>query len=121
MVLDKIHIEDLLIRCIVGINPEERINHQDVLISTTLYADLSKACLSDDIEDTINYKKLKLDILEMVENSSFLLIEKMAQEVANLCLNDKRVKKTVVRIEKPTALRFCRTVAVEIEREQSCR
>ncbi len=120
MALDKIMIDDLLIRCIVGINPEERVHLQDVSISLTLFADLSKACKSDNIDDTINYKQLKLDILQHVENSSYLLIEKMAQKVANICLLDIRVIKCIVRIEKPTALRFCRTVAVEIEREQPC-
>jgi FolB domain-containing protein len=120
MVLDKIMIEDLLIRVILGINTEERIHKQDISISVTLFADLSAASLSDDINDTINYKKLKLDIIDLAENSQFFLIEKMVQEIANLILTDKRVQKCIVRLEKPTALRFCKTVAVEIEREQPC-
>ncbi len=115
---DKICIDELAIRCIVGLNPEERINRQDVVLTITLFADLRKAGESDNIEDTINYKQLKLDVMDLVENSQYLLIEKMAQEVANLCLRDKRVEKCVVKVEKPTALRFCRTVSVEIEREQ---
>ncbi len=118
--LDKICIDSLLVRCILGINPEERINLQDVILTITLFADLRRAGQSDNIEDTINYKQLKLDVMDLVENSHYLLIEKMAQEVANLCLKDIRVKKCSVKIEKPTALRFCKTVSVEIEREQPC-
>ena len=119
MVLDKIFIDRLLVRGIVGINPEERTHKQDIYISITLFADLSRACSSDNIDDTINYKKLKLDVLEFTEKSSYFLIEKLAEEIAKLSLRDKRVKKCIVKVEKPTALRFCNSVAIEIEREQA--
>jgi FolB domain-containing protein len=120
MALDKIIIEDLLVRVILGINPEERIHKQDVIITMTLFADLTAAGRSDAIEDTINYKQLKLDVIDHVENSQCLLIERLVQEIADLILKERRVKKCIVKVEKPTALRFCKTVAVEIEREQSC-
>lgn len=114
--LDRIHIKELLVRCIVGINPDERVKRQDVVLNIELCADLRRACRSDAIDDTIDYKNLKRRIVAMVEESEFYLIEKLADQVARICLEDARVRQATVRIEKPGALRFARTVAVEITR-----
>ena len=117
--LDRIHIADLLVRCIVGTNPDERAKPQDVVINITLHADLRAACRSDRIEDTVDYSALKQRIVEMVEASRFFLVEALAEAISDVCLSDPRVRKARVRVEKPTALRFARTVGVEIERERS--
>ncbi len=113
---DRIHIRDLRTRCIVGINPQERVKKQDVVIHITLQADLQKASRSDNIEDTVDYATLKQNVFEMVEASSFMLIERLAQAIAEMCLADTRVAAATVTVEKPGALRFARTVAVEITR-----
>jgi FolB domain-containing protein len=115
--MDKIIISDLQLRCIIGINPDERINKQDVNINLTLYTDFSKSIETEDIEDTVNYKKLKLDIMTLVENSSVLLVEKLASAVSGCCLGYKGVQAARVKVEKPTALRFARSVGVEIFRK----
>jgi dihydroneopterin aldolase/D-erythro-7,8-dihydroneopterin triphosphate epimerase len=116
--LDRIHIRDLLLRCIVGIYPEERRAKQDVVINLTLFADLAAAGRSDRIEDTVDYKAIKKDIIAYVENSECHLIEHLAERIAATCLKDTRVRRVRVLVEKPGALRFARTVGVEIEREQ---
>ena len=115
---DQIHIHDLAFRCILGINDEERRIKQDVVVNLTLWADLNDACESDNIEDTIDYKALKKTILSMAENSSFYLIEALAHTIAGICLSDRRVVQTRVAVEKPTALRFARSVGVEITRSR---
>ena len=114
--LDSIHIRDLTLRCIVGIFPEERREKQDVIINISLHADLGAACQSDRIEDTIDYKGLKKRVVAMAEASSFFLIERLAQGVADLCLEEPRVRRVKVSVDKPGALRFARSVAVEIVR-----
>jgi FolB domain-containing protein len=116
--VDRIVIEDLLLRCIVGVNPDERTKERDVVLRVTLELDLRRVGGSDDLADTVDYKALKGDIRSLVEGSRYLLIEKLAHEVARLCLSRRGVQRTVVRVEKPGALRFARTVAVEIERER---
>ncbi len=118
MTSDKIYIRDMLVRCIIGVNDEERHEKQDVIINITLYADLQKACQNDNIDDTVNYKTVKLNVLSMAEQSSFLLIEKLAGEIAVICLNDPRVVKVKVSVDKPGALRFSRSAAVEIIRSR---
>lgn len=114
--LDCIHIKDLFLRCIIGINPDERTKKQDVLINVTLYADLSSAGQSDRMEDTVNYKQIKNRIVEMVEHSSFFLVERLAERIAEICLEDPGVHYARVLVEKPGALRFARSVGVEIVR-----
>lgn len=114
--MDKIHIRDLLLRCIVGIYPRERTILQDVQINITLHADCRDACRSDQIEDTVNYKEIRDAVQEMVEASSFLLIERLAEEIATICLRHDRVTAVTVRLDKPGALRFAQSVAIEIHR-----
>lgn len=114
--MDRIHIRELTSRCIVGINPDERVNKQDVIMNITLEADLSSACVSDNIDDTIDYKRIKQSVLAMVEESEYFLIERLAQAIAEICLQDSRVRAAHVSVDKPGALRFARSVAVEITR-----
>ena len=95
-VMDKIYIRDLLCRCIVGIYPEERENKQDVIINIEMACDLSRAAVSDNIDDTVNYKSVKKQIIALVENSGFLLIERMAGEIASLCLAHEGVRQVRV-------------------------
>ena len=114
--MDKIRIEDLHLRCIIGLHPEEREKKQDVLIHVTLHTDLRRAGESDDVQDTIDYKAVKNSIVEHVESSQYLLIERLAGTIASLCLTEPRVARVDVRVDKPGALRFARSVSVEISR-----
>ena len=113
---DQIHISDLLLRTIIGINEEERNKKQDVLINLTLDVDLLQAGRSDEISDAVNYRTITKEIIDLVENSEFQLVEKMAHEVGRICLKDDRVQRTLIRIEKPGALRFARSVGVTVDR-----
>jgi FolB domain-containing protein len=115
---DRIHIRDLALRCVIGLYEEERRDRQDVVINLTLYADLRRAGLSDRVEDTVDYKAIKKQVIALVEQSSCELIEHLAELIATSCLADRRVRRVVVSVDKPGALRFARSVAVEISREQ---
>ncbi|OGS96161.1 MAG: dihydroneopterin aldolase [Gallionellales bacterium RIFCSPLOWO2_02_FULL_57_47] len=116
--MDRIRISDLLVRCILGITDDERREKQDVVINLTLYTDLHKAGKSDRIEDTVDYRALKKRVLAMVEGSRYLLLEALAEAVAELCLDQHGVRQVDVCVEKPHALRFARSVAVEITRKR---
>ena len=119
--MDRLIIRDLSVRCIIGINGDERREKQEVLINLSLYADLSAACRSDRFEDAIDYRGLKKRVLAMVEGSCFKLVEALAEAVAEVCLADKTVARVVVTVEKPGALRYARSVGVEITRDQQGR
>lgn len=110
----KIHIRDLLCRCIVGIFPDEREKPQDVVVNVELTCELSAAAKSDNIDDTVDYKALNKAIIALVESSSFYLLEALAQRILVVCLEDPKVKCATVSVDKPGALRFARSVAVEV-------
>lgn len=116
--MDRIRICDLLVRCVLGINESERREKQDVLINLIIYADLRKAGQSDRIEDTVDYRALKKRVLAMAEHSQYFLEEGLAEAIAALCLAEPAVRRVEVRVEKPNALRFARSVAVEITRSR---
>lgn len=111
-----IRIRDLSLRCIIGIYPEEREKLQDVLINIELSCEIPRAAETDSIEDTLNYKSLNKEIIDLVEGSSYQLIETLAERIAETCLSESAVVHARVCVDKPGALRFARSVAVEIER-----
>tara|TARA_B110000014_G_scaffold87148_1_gene59900 strand:+ start:674 stop:1045 length:372 start_codon:yes stop_codon:yes gene_type:complete len=114
---DCIEIRDLMVRAIVGINDEERVNRQDVMINLTIWSDLRDSGRTDDIDDTINYRTLAKLVIELVEESSFFLVEKLATEIAMLSLEfSESIERIQVKVEKPGAIRFARSVGVTIER-----
>lgn len=114
--VDRILISDLSVRCIIGVGDEERRKKQDVLINVTLFANLHRAGVSDRFEDAVDYRSVKKRIHAMAEESRYFLVESLAEAVASCCLEHPGVLKVMVRVEKPSALRFARSVGVEIER-----
>ncbi len=113
---DQIHIKDLQLRTIIGINAEERRDRQDVLVNLVLYVDTRPAGATDDIDQAVNYRTLTKRIIQLVETSQFYLVEKLAAEIAAICLDDTRIARVRVTVEKPGALRFARSVGVSVER-----
>ncbi len=116
---DRIHIRDLKIAAVIGTRPEERDIKQDLLFNIVLHCDLSRAGRTDDIEDTVNYRTVKKKIITHVEKSEYYLIEKVAGAVAGICLDTPGVDKVDVTVDKPGALRYSRSVAVQIVREKN--
>ncbi len=113
---DEIRINDLFLRTIIGINDDEREHKQDVLINLVLVVDTRAAARSDAIEDAANYRTITKDVIDLVENSQFFLVERMAEEIARVCFREPRVERVKVRVEKPAAIRFARSVGIAIER-----
>jgi FolB domain-containing protein len=116
--MDKTIIKDLLVRGIIGINDWEREKPQDILINITLFSELKKAGKTDDINECINYKTIAKKTIKHAETANRLTVEALAEDIASLCLENKKVMKVLVRVEKPGAVRFAKSVGVEIEREQ---
>ncbi len=116
---DRIVIEDLLVRCVLGLSAEERRARQEVHIRLVLEVDLRPAGASDRVEDSVNYRDVKKRVFSFAESSSYHLAEALAEHIAALCLETPRVRRVEVRVEKPSALRFARSVGVEITRSRT--
>ena len=114
--MDKILIANLRAHGIIGVYDEERVTPQDILINITLYTDTRAAAKSDLLDDCINYDALSQKVRYHAENSQRLTVEALAEDIAKICLEEARVKKVRVRVEKPEALDFVEKVGVEIKR-----
>jgi FolB domain-containing protein len=114
--MDRVLIRDLLVRCVIGVRDEERRDRQDVIINVTMHADLHTAGRTDRVEDTVDYSAVKKRIVAAVESSRFFLVEALAERIADICLEAGGVEEVQVRVEKPGAARFARSVGVEIAR-----
>ncbi len=116
--MDKVIIKDLLARGIIGINDWEREKPQDILINLVLFGDLSRAGETDDIADCINYRTISKQAQAHAETAQRFTVEALAADIARLCLEQDRVERVRVRVEKPGAVRFAGSVGVEIERDK---
>ena len=116
--MDQVFIRDLVARGIIGVNGWEREKPQEILINIVLLADLHGAGNSDDIGDSVNYRTVAKKVLAHSEAARRQTVEALATDIALLCLAEPGVQKARVRVEKPGAVRFSRSVGVEIEREK---
>jgi D-erythro-7,8-dihydroneopterin triphosphate epimerase len=109
-----IHINDLKVRTIIGINPDERVNKQDLMINVTLEYDANKASKSDSIKDALDYHALSNALMRIAERSRYKLLEKLAAKLLEAIMADKRVTSAAVRLDKPQAIPEAKCVSFEV-------
>ena len=109
-----IQITDLLLRTIIGTNDWERDKPQDIVLNISIEYNATKAAQSDNIRDTVDYKSLTKKIIHTVENSRLFLLEKLGATILEIILKTPGVKSATVRIDKPNALRFAKSVSVTL-------
>jgi dihydroneopterin aldolase len=117
--MDKIFLHALKTETIVGIFEWERQVKQTVVMDIEFSADIRKAATSDSIDDTLNYKGVAKRVLTFVEESSFHLVETLAEHVAMLILEEFGVSWVSIVLSKPGAIRNSRDVGVMLERTLS--
>ncbi len=118
MRLDRIFIKDLVVSGIIGINPDERVTEQDICVNVIMWVDTSPAAHSDDIRDAVNYRTISKAIIAHIEQGKPMLVERLVQEIADMCLEDERVDSVEVSVEKPGAVRHARSVGIRILRSR---
>ena len=116
--MDKVFIKNILARGIIGINEWERDKPQDILINIDLFTAPRNQAESDDANEIIDYSEVTKKVLRHAETAKRYTVEALANDIAKICLEDTRVLKVTVRVEKPGAVRFAQTVGVEIERSR---
>jgi FolB domain-containing protein len=117
--MDKIIVRDLLLRGIVGLNDWEREKKQDILVNLVLYTDTRAAAATDNADQILNYRTVAKSVIAHVESSQHYLVETLANEIARICIVEHGAHRVRVIVEKPGALRFARSVGVDIERDRS--
>jgi dihydroneopterin aldolase/D-erythro-7,8-dihydroneopterin triphosphate epimerase len=119
MELDRILIKKLSVAGIIGINPDERVNKQQVLVSTILWVDTRPAAASDDIAHAANYRTITKALIAHIEEGEPMLVERLAQELVDICFEmEPRVHEVEMTVEKPGALRHAKSVGITIHRRR---
>ena len=113
---DRIIIRDLLVRGIIGVNDWEREKKQDIVINMALSVDARIAGESDDVKHVLNYRTLTKRVIAYVETAEPYLVEALAHQLARIAIVDFGAERAKVRVEKPGALRYARSVGIEVER-----
>jgi dihydroneopterin aldolase len=114
--MDIVYIRDLRIETIIGIYDWEREVKQTISLDLEMAHDIRKAADTDDIEHALNYKSIAKRLIAFVEESEFLLVERMAEEIARIVLQEFSVPWLKLRVSKPGALRGSKDVGILIER-----
>jgi len=114
--MDKTFIKDLLVRGVIGVRDWEREKPQDILINITAFTDTSRAAQTDNLADCVDYSALAKRVQAHAETSARFTVEALANDLAKLCLEENDIQRVIVRVEKPGAVRFAKSVGVEIER-----
>ncbi len=114
--MDIVYIRDLRIDTIIGIYDWEREVRQTVSIDLEMASDIGKAAATDDIQFALNYKAVSKRLIAYVENRNALLVETLAEEIAQIIRSEFDVPWLRLRLSKPGAVRGARDVGLIIER-----
>ena len=116
---DCIFLRGLAVECIIGFIEWERRVKQTVVIDLELPVDCARAARTDEVADTLDYKKLAKRVIAFVEDSQFKLVETLAHRTALLILEEFDVEWVRLTLNKPGAIRSSRDVGVSIERTRA--
>ena len=114
--MDIIFIEELRVETWIGIYPREKAMPQTVEISLRIGVSTASAGASDDIRDTVDYAVVVDRLRKELGERHFNLLEKLAEFVATLLLEDFAAQWVQVSIAKLSMMRGVRRVGVVIER-----
>ena len=117
--LDKIFVQGLEVECVIGVWEWERQIKQRLIIDLEMAWDISRAAASDQLEDTLSYKDVAKQVSAYVIDTRANLVERLAEGIATLLIDDFQVVWCKVRINKRGAVTGARDVGVQIERGQS--
>jgi 7,8-dihydroneopterin aldolase/epimerase/oxygenase len=116
---DRIFLRGLTAECIIGFIDWERRVKQTVLVDLELPVDCRRASVSDDVADTVDYKRVAKRVLAYIEASEFKLVETLAHRLALLLLEEFGLEWVRISLNKPGAIRNSRDVGVVIERSRA--
>jgi dihydroneopterin aldolase len=116
---DIIFLRGLEVECIIGFIDWERRVKQTVVIDLELPVDCRSASVRDEVDDTLDYKKVAKRVIAFIEASEFKLVETAAHRLALTLLEEFGIEWVRLSINKPGAIRGSRDVGVSIERNRT--
>lgn len=113
---DRIEIDALRLRCVIGCRRDERRDRSDVVINLRIAVDAATAGVSDKLTDAWDYRTPVKAVIAHVEASGYRTVEALATAIARILVVDHGAARAEVRVRKPGALRFCDSAGIVIER-----
>jgi dihydroneopterin aldolase len=114
--MDKVFIEALEIECVIGIYDWERSIRQPLSFDIEMDFDNRKPAATDDIADTLDYKAVSKRLIQFVSESSYGLVETLAENCARIIVDEFGVQRVRLKLSKLGAVRGARAVGVIVER-----
>lgn len=119
MQADQIFIQGLLVNTVIGVYDWEKQFKQPLIFDIEMSTDLIKAAQSDDIDDTVNYKTISDEVIDLVSSSRFELIESLAETVCrHIFEHHAAVKAIRLKLSKPNAVPEAQSVGLSIYRQR---
>jgi len=119
MMTDQIFLKQLVLPARIGVLAHEKNAAQDIVLDVALDIDTRKAALSDNLNDTLDYAQLAQQLATHCLSQHVELVEALAEQLATICLADKRIERVILSVGKPHALANAASVGVHITREQN--
>ncbi len=117
--MDSIFINDLKVKCIIGTLPEERSIKQPLIINAEMFLPLREAGCGGGLAASVNYAEVEEMLVKRSSESSYFLLEELAEELAEAVLEyDCRISSVRLEIHKMLASAFHADIGIKIEREQ---
>lgn len=114
--MDIVFIDTLSVSTTIGVYDWEKEIKQRLLISLEMGWDNRKAAASDDVKECLDYAKVTECVTHYVTQRRFELVERVAEEIATLLLNEFSLPWIKVKVVKPDAIKHAHGVGVVIER-----
>lgn len=115
---DQIFLKQLVLPARIGVLAHEKQAAQPIVLDIELNVDTRLAAQSDDLSNTVDYASLAQQLGTQCLAQHVELVETLAQQLADICLNDQRVQQVTLSIGKPHALANAASVGVRITRKQ---
>jgi dihydroneopterin aldolase len=114
--MDIIFLSEVKVQTKLGVPEWERMVEQTIILDIEIGYDLSKACKSDDVADTIDYGAVVKRVRETLKKNSFQLVEALAEHLCQLVLNEFGALSVKIKVAKPAILPGLKALGVTIHR-----
>ncbi|CNE53528.1 bifunctional dihydroneopterin aldolase/7,8-dihydroneopterin epimerase [Yersinia kristensenii] len=116
--MDIVFIEELSVITTIGVYDWEQTIQQKLVFDIEMGWDNRKAAASDDVNDCLSYADISDAVIKHAESQRFALVERVAEEIAELLLQQFKSPWVRIKVSKPGAVAQARNVGVVIERGQ---
>jgi dihydroneopterin aldolase len=114
--MDKIFISEIKAEVKLGVPDWERMLPQTILLDIEITMPHGRSCESDDIQDTIDYGQVVVQVRESLAANTFRLVEALAEHVCQLILSNYDAPSVKVKVAKPGIIAGVKQLGVVIER-----